>query len=473
MAGILSGEYIFNSISPAILLLTVLFLLAVTFFLRRSGTVQSLMLMFTVYLTGICSYRTAVVNTDSVRRGYYEYDAVVASTVKQNHGYSSFDLIKISQNNDNLKLKATIKGNAELYPGDRLHIHSKLYPPEDRKNGRFSYASYLRRSGYAGTTFLNPEHMYFEGCSSEGLSPWTNIKISLLQMRTSVLSRLHTNGLEGKDFATVSAMAFGDKTFLTSADREAYNRTGVSHVLALSGLHISIIYAFLTFLLSFLPKVPRFLTIQTAVWFYVVFAGMSPSLIRAALMITVYSAGTLMHRDKIAVNSLSLAGTVSLLLSPQTIFDICFQLSFLSVFSIMLFYRPLTKIFPSRPFAIRKVMQMTAVSVAAYIGTLPLILYNFGNISFCFVITNLLVVPLTSIVIYLAIFSLIPFVGIYITYILSAAVHLLNLIVSRMGALNFAGINDAYISLNAVIFSYIIIICTYFIYNIMGEYKKD
>ena len=464
MAGIISGEYIFTSVSPAVSLFAVIILLAALPLTKRSGTVQSAQLLFTVYITGLCSYRTAVVNMDIIERGYYDYHAVVTSTIKHNKDFSTFDIIKIGKDGNNLKIKATVKGDVALYPGDRLHIRSKINPPEDRKKGRFSYASLLKRSGYAGTTFINTDNISFAGNYNGDLSLWTRIKINVLQMRSDILAKIYDAGIRGRDFATVSAMAFGDKTYLTSTDREIYSRTGVSHVLALSGLHIGIIYTFLSFFMTFIPKVPRFIAIQAAIWFYVLFAGMSPSLVRAALMITVYSIGTLMHREKISINSLSLAGMVSLLLSPQTLFDLCFQLSFLSVFAILLFYRPLTNILPSRPLAIRKVTQMTAVSLAAYIGTMPLILYNFGNISICFIITNLFVIPLTTLVIYLSIISTIPLINTLSLDILSITVHLLNTLVNCIASISFVNIDNMYISMFTVLLMYVIIISIYLIY---------
>lgn len=464
IAGIMSGEFIFCNISPATVLFTIIFLLILSPLTRHSASVQSFLLLFTVYLTGLCSYRTAINNSYIINKGYYDYYAVVTGTAKHNRNYSTFDIMMISKTAGNLKVKATVNDNISFYPGDRLHIHSKINPPEDKKKGRFSYASYLKRNGYSGTTFINDNNIKYAGSYNGDISMWTRLKIKLLQMRSAILSRIYDSGITGRDFATVSAMAFGDKTYLTSADRDMYSRTGVSHVLALSGLHIGIIYAFLSFFMTFIPKIPRFTAIQVVIWFYVLFAGMSPSLVRAALMITVYSAGTLMHREKISINSLSLAGTISLLVSPQTLFDLCFQLSFLSVFAIMLFYGPLTGLLPSKPLAVRKVMQMTSVSLAAYIGTFPLILYNFGSISFCFIITNLIVVPLTSAVIYLSIISLIPIVGELSADLLSITVHLLNTFVNRIASISFVSINDTYISIYSVILMYVVTVSIYFIY---------
>lgn len=464
MAGILSGEFIFTNVSPAVALLTIILTLTAVPFTRRSGTVQSVLLLFMIFLTGLCSHRTATVNCDVAKRGFYDYHAVVSSTIKHKKDFSTFDVIKIGTNGKNIKIKATVKGDVSLYPGDRLHIRSKINPPEDMKKGRFSYASFLKRGGYAGTAFISTDNIKFAGNYNGDLSVWSRFKISLLQIRSEILSIIYESGIRGRDFATVSAMAFGDKTYLTSADRDMYSRTGVSHVLALSGLHIGIIYAFLAFFMTFVPKVPRFIAIQTVIWFYVLFAGMSPSLVRAALMLTVYSAGTLMHRDKISVNSLSLAGTVSLLISPLTLFDLCFQLSFLSVFAIMLFYGPITQILPSKPIAVRKVMQMTAVSVAAYIGTMPLILYNFGSISLCFIITNIFVIPLTSAVIYLAIMSVIPFIGTLSASLLSVTVHLMNTVINRIASISFVNINNLYIDILSVVLMYIIILSVYLIY---------
>lgn len=470
MAGVLSGEYIFNYLSSVIALSTLSLTLLISLFTRKSGIVQSISLLFAIFLTGICLYRYSVESIRIARPGYYDYNAVVISSVKQNKGFSSFDIIKTDKHGEH-KIKATVKGYTNLYPGDLLHIHSKINPPRDKNKKRFSYAEYLIRNGYYGTTFLNRNKIEFIGNNYEGLSSWMRLRVFLLQIRSSLLSKLNDNGLKGRDFATVSAMAFGEKTYLSSNDKDIYSRTGVSHVLALSGLHIGIIYTFLTFFMTFIHKKTRFVLIQAAVWFYVVFAGMSPSLIRAALMISIYSLGTLMHRDKISLNSLSFAGCLSVILSPQIIFDLCFQLSFISVFSIMLFYRPITEILPSHPSVIKKIMQMTAVSLAAYIGTMPIILHNFGSLSLCFLITNLIVIPLTTAVIYLAILSFVPFLGTYIICALIAVVHMLNTIINAMSNLSFANIGNLHISILNTILIYVVIIILYILYC-LTNYKK-
>lgn len=471
MAGGFSGEFFFSSRSPVLLLAMLAAVLAAAFAVRRSGTVQSSMLLFAVYLTGLCTYRISVSDTCVAESGHYDYSAVVSGGIKRNRGFSTFDMIKTDGGSEH-KLRATIRGNVELRPGDRLHVRSVINPPEDRHEGRFSYAAYLIRNGYWGTTFLRHGDIESEGCRYDDLAAFTRFKIYLMRLRSSLLEQLHDRGLKGRDFAAVSAMVFGDKTYLTTDDREMYSRTGVSHILALSGLHIGIVYAFLTFFLTFIPKVPRFAAIQAAVWFYVIFAGMSPSLLRAALMITVYSAGTLMHRDKLSLNSLSLAGTVSVLFSPQIIFDLCFQLSFMSVFSIILFYRPLESMLPSRPPLLRKMMQMTAVSVAAYTGTLPIILYNFGSMSYCFILTNLVVIPLTTAVIYLSIISFLPFVGTYVTTALVCAIHMLNTFVEFMSRISFISNENMYISLFTFILTYIVIFSIYLIYCKLHFSKK-
>ena len=471
-AGVTSGEFLFASSSPGIILITAAAVIITSFLVRRSGTVQSLMLFTALFLVGLASHHVSADMLHLSKRGYYDYKAVVTSNVKHSNGYSTFDIIK-NNGDRNEKIKATIKGNVTFNPGDMLHVKSMINPPEDRYRSHFSYAEYLKRNGYSGTTFIKRYNIESERSGYDKLPALTRFRISMLKMRSSLLAHLHEEGLSGRDFATVSAMAFGDKTYLSAGDREMYSRSGVSHVLALSGLHIGIIYAFLTFFMTFVPKVPRFLAIQCAVWFYVVFAGMSPSLVRAALMITVYSAGSLMHRDKISLNSLALAGTVSVLVSPQIIFDLCFQLSFMSVFAIILFYHPIASLLPDHPLAVRKIMQMTAVSAAAYIGTLPLILYNFGSMSYCFLITNLFVIPLTTAVIYLAILSFVPFVGTYITIALAFVIHVMNTFVAKMADLSFLSTDNFYISFSTLILTYIFIFSIYLIYCKLVFTKND
>ena len=232
-----------------------------------------------------------------------------------------------------------------------------------------------------------------------------------LHQRTLLLKRLQSSGLSDDQYAVVAAMALGDKSALTHELRETYSMTGASHILALSGLHLSIIYA----LLSMLVVGRRWQTISQvaiilSIWAFVFLVGMSASVVRSAVMLTVYALLALGHRKKMSVNTLAFTAIVMLLVSPQALFDVGFQMSFMAVFSILLFvplfYRPFSAEYLMTHRVVKWVWGMVAISIAAQIGVAPLIAYYFGRFSCYFLLTNFIVIPAATIILYLSLATL-------------------------------------------------------------------
>ena len=249
-----------------------------------------------------------------------------------------------------------------------------------------------------------------------------------LHQRTLLLKRLQSSGLSDDQYAVVAAMALGDKSALTHELRETYSMTGASHILALSGLHLSIIYA----LLSMLVVGRRWQTISQvaiilSIWAFVFLVGMSASVVRSAVMLTVYALLALGHRKKMSVNTLAFTAIVMLLVSPQALFDVGFQMSFMAVFSILLFvplfYRPFSAEYLMTHRVVKWIWGMVAISIAAQIGVAPLIAYYFGRFSCYFLLTNFIVIPAATIILYLSLATLlIPSIGV----LLASIVGLLN-----------------------------------------------
>ena len=214
-------------------------------------------------------------------------------------------------------------------------------------------------------------------------------KIYFLEQRSKLLDRLSESGVDGSAYAVVAAMALGDKSQLTTELRDAYAISGASHILALSGLHLGIIYTLLSLLLSRRRwQVLSQVVIIVCIWLFVFLVGMS-----ASVMVSIYALLSLGHRDKLSVNTLAFAAIVMLLLNPMSLFDVGFQLSFMAVLAILLFY-PLFESVWSQPFLFdhrlfKWLWTMLAVSCAAQIGVAPLIAYYFGRFSCYFLLANL------------------------------------------------------------------------------------
>lgn len=286
-----------------------------------------------------------------------------------------------------------------------------------------------------------------------------------LHQRSLLLERLETAGLLDDRYAVVAAMALGDRSALTKELKETYSKTGASHVLALSGLHLGIIYALLSMLVvgrrwQMITQVATVLSI----WAFVFLTGMSASVVRSAVMLTVYALLALGHRQKMSVNTLAFTAIVMLLVTPKALFDVGFQMSFMAVFSILLFvplfYRPFSAEYLMTHRAVSWLWGMVAVSVAAQIGVAPLIAYYFGRFSCYFLLTNFIVIPAATLILYLALGTLlIPSLGV----VLASMVGLLNTTLLYIATIPGATIEGLHPSVGLTVAIYGVLLAAYYL----------
>lgn len=298
---------------------------------------------------------------------------------------------------------------------------------------------------------------------SQSFSRLDNSKAFFLNQRGMLLDRLAYSGVDGDAYAVVAAMALGDKSALTHELRDTYSVSGASHVLALSGLHLGIIYCLLWLLLPHRrwPAVSQTI-ILIAIWLYVLLVGMPVSVVRSAVMLTVYGLLSIGHRNKMSVNALAFTAIVMLMCNPEWLFDIGFQLSFMAVLAILLFVPLFEDVFSAKYLQehrwIRRIWGLVAVSVSAQIGVAPLIAYYFGRLSTYFLLTNFIVLPAAYLILG---FSLIVLLFPSLAYILLYIVDTLNAVLLRITAIPGSSIDGFHPNVLQVVLTYVIIFCTY------------
>jgi len=283
-----------------------------------------------------------------------------------------------------------------------------------------------------------------------------------LSQRARLLDRLSENGVDGNVYAVVAAMALGDKSQLTKELKETYAVTGAAHVLALSGLHLSIIYTLLSLLLCRRRwQVVSQVLIIICIWSFVFLVGMSASVVRSAVMLTAYALLSLGNRNRMSVNTLAFTAIVMLIVHPLSLFDIGFQLSFLAVLSILIWYPVFEALIPQSFLMshrlVRWLWSLLGVSCAAQLGTAPLIAYYFGRFSSLFLITNFVVIPFTPLILYLTLAVLfVPSIAYLLIYIVNA----LNGILAFVASTPWVSIT-LHPSILQIIMVYVIIAATY------------
>lgn len=245
--------------------------------------------------------------------------------------------------------------------------------------------------------------------------------------------------------AVILALTIGDKEHIASETKVAYQKSGAMHLLALSGLHIGTIYGIMGLLLLFLnfnhaSRQLKHLITSFAIIIYAAFTGFGPSVMRAAIMIITHNIVKMSGREGGKWSSLIYSATIILLIFPESISKIGFQLSYCAVAGIIFIYPELEKSLNlNNRFAkkiIKPIWNMLSISVACQIATLPLVWYYFKTAPQYFLITNLFAVPLVSIAIYAFAVAYItygiPYFGEISTFIAERTIMLLNDIITAI-----------------------------------------
>lgn len=321
--------------------------------------------------------------------------------------------------------------SGDLCIGDSVFFEAVVQRPCNAGNpAEFDIESFYYIEGITGTLFLQEGEWTHKGHNVLTLQEMA------LSLREKLISRYASAGFCGDELSLLKALTLGEKRDFPQELKESYSAAGASHVLALSGLHLGIFYMLV---LALLPNVRgrAWLVVREAVvvlllWGFAFVAGLSPSVVRAALLFTLISVGRCIGQGGSSLNSLSFAAMAMLLFSPHLLFDVSFQLSFAAVAAILLLAPPMQRLFKTDEHGAvyRYVINLFILSVAAQVGTLPFVWYYFGVFPLYFMLTNLLVVPLAFVVIMLAVLFLasspFPAISDSVAWVLGKAVAFMN-----------------------------------------------
>lgn len=341
------------------------------------------------------------------------------------------------------------------------------------QRGGFSWRRQRMVRDIVARTFIASDGWKRAEVSVRGMTGLGRLGLSLQSLRQRLLRRLRGSSVSEDAYATIAAMTLGDKTALTTQLREAYSKAGVSHVLALSGLHLGIIYAMLALLLGQRRNTMLGLVATiTLIWLFALMVGMSPGIVRSAAMFTLYTLMSYLSREYLTLNSLAAAATIILVASPAMLWDVGFQMSFLAVLGIVIGHAMVRNnrfyVRHSRRGVVGKLVSLVFVSLAAQTFVLPLVMYNFGNVPLYFILANIVAVPLTTLIIYVSILlfvlSLLCALGTLADVVwqwLAAAVGWLasgmNSLLSHIAKLPGASVEGVYISAVQLFAMYLLI----------------
>ncbi|MDR0828722.1 MAG: ComEC family competence protein, partial [Prevotellaceae bacterium] len=318
-----------------------------------------------------------------------------------------------------------------LKTGDKLLISTLLSLPEKKNNpDEFDYGKYLTRKNIAATGYVSADSWQKIG-EERGFSL---LRIAQ-RCRIQLLDIYRNMNISGDEFGVVAALTLGYTDALSPELRDSFSATGASHVLSVSGLHVAVIFMVINYLLFFLEKDDkkrRFkaLIIIVFLWFYAFITGLCPSVCRSTLMFSLIMLGDVISRKPFTYNNIFASFFILLLFNPNWIFDVGFQLSYAAVLSIV-YFQPKIKtllFFKSKPMI--WLWDLTSVSIAAQLGTMPIAQYYFHQFPNYFLLANYSAIPLSSIIIYSAMLLFvvykIPIINDLASFVLEWSTKLMN-----------------------------------------------
>ena len=297
-----------------------------------------------------------------------------------------------------IALKVDSLNPVKLKYGDELIISSKNLPVEPSYNpSEFDFKAWLATKNIYHQTFVNQNHLI--KLKSNTGNPVIKYAIEVRKRQVAIYRKLIHND---EAFAVASTLVLGYRADLSKETLAAYSKTGTIHALSVSGMHVGIIYIFLNWALFFLDKkrvlkIFKLLIISTLIWYYSLLTGFSPSVLRSAIMLTVYILAKAFNINSNSYNILAFTAFCLLIYNPFLIWDVGFQLSFLAVFGLIYLQPKIYKWLYIKNKWLDKLWATVALSLAAQIATFPLSIYYFHQFPLYFIFSNLFILlPLTA-----------------------------------------------------------------------------
>ena len=293
--------------------------------------------------------------------------------------------------NDNQKRGLTV--------GTRLLITDQLVKNFKPNNpDQFDYGSYLATKGIYAQIYTEVNQIKKSSKINKDIWYYTSL------FRSKIAENLAKSGFQKEELAVIMALILGQQQDISVDVLQDYQYAGAVHILSVSGLHVGFILIFIGFLLQPLPNTKtgnafKIIITLLALWLFAIIAGFSPSVVRSATMFSFIAVGKFINRETNSVHTTIVSLLVILLIEPNFLFDIGFQLSYLAVFFILWLQPIFQRIWQPKNVVIGYFWDIITISFAAQIGTLPLSIYYFHQFPGLFFITNLVLIPLLGFIV--------------------------------------------------------------------------
>jgi competence protein ComEC len=365
----------------------------------------------------------------------------------------------------------TDSNSLDLTYGDELLMFVDFKSvPTPQNPGEFNYKRFLSFHNIYHQAYLDASD--WKPLSNNSGNPILKYCIGL---RNDLLMVFKNNQLTGDELAVGAALLLGYTDKLDAELISAYSSTGALHVLSVSGLHVAIVYFVFNWLLFVLDKHKHTRLLKTVLlllflWFYAALTGLSPSVLRAATMFSFIVIAKATNKHTNIYNTLAASAFFLLLINPYLMMEVGFQLSYLAVIGIVYIQPKIYEWLTFDNWLFDQVWMITAVSIAAQIATFPLGLHYFHQFPNYFLVSNLVVIPLSTIILYVGIavfvFSEISMLVSYLAIAFSWLIWLLNASVKWIESLPFSLLQGISISVTETWLLYgLIVLMLFYLHN--------
>jgi len=351
--------------------------------------------------------------------------------------------------------------SSKIIPGDVLLSITIPQPLKNNANpGAFDFFTYAKRNGVGFTLALEGTTQY-----SRIVQSTTNSKSWMYRIREKILTIIRKHISNKQNAGLAEAMLIGYREDMDKELLNAYTNTGVVHIIAISGLHLGLIFMLMDLLIRTIAGRKRaalagFFISLPLLWSFAILTGSSASVIRSAVMFSFIIVGKVIGRKSNGMNSLLGSACMLLLWNPDLRFDLGFQLSYAAVASILLFDQEIRKMIFFKNKSAIYLWSMVSITLAAQVLTTPLVIAHFHRFPTLFLFTNLVAVPLSSLVLVMEIALCIihPFdtMATGLGTAINMLIQLMNDYVLLMGNIPFGMINQLHVSNTMVV-----MICLY------------
>jgi competence protein ComEC len=351
-----------------------------------------------------------------------------------------------------------------LHYGDKILINKNIQLIKNSGNpGGFNYQRYASFQQIFHNVFLKDKDWVK---TNEVKTNW--FKQFIFTAREKILSILQKNISNNKDeLGIAEALLIGYTNDLDKDLVQAYSNTGVVHIIAISGMHLGLIYVMLVWLFGRLPfinksKIIQVVLILSCLWLFSLLTGASASVLRSAVMFSCIAVGKNFFKQASIFNSLAASAFILLCYNPYYLWDVGFQLSYLAVVGIIVFQKPIYNTIYIKNKYVNEVWKLIAISIAAQLLTFPICIYYFHQFPNLFLLTNIIAVPLSSIILYVEIalvaLSWIPFIGQWLGKLTQWLVWLMNKIILVVNDFSFAVWDKLPANILTTLFLYVVVI---------------